>query len=119
MIPAAPAASYEESGHLSCRACGGMKIDHEKDTHMRCPSKPSLSEASGRFLHARQDAPLTPYEVQKNGTKYQDLPAEAFEGRDPRLQVRPGGPALWGWGSYEVSPDGTLKLFHYHYDSSD
>jgi hypothetical protein len=79
--------------------------------------KPSLAAAAGLYLHAQQNAPLSPLHIQNHGTKFQDLdPVDFWSGL---FSVRPEAKADWASGSYLVGPDGSLTLSHYHYDSSD
>jgi hypothetical protein len=87
--------------------------------------KPSLKEAAGKYLHAAQIAPLSPYAIQKEGVRYQDLEArhfsrgEGFYALAPAFFVSPEKAAAWGWGSYAIAPDGSLSLACFSYDSSD
>lgn len=83
--------------------------------------KPALSQAAGSYLHAEQCAPLTPYGVQQNGTRYQDLPEAFFVSRLGKIPFRvlPKREAEWAHGSYLINPDGQLVLAHFNYDSSD
>jgi len=79
--------------------------------------KPPLARASGLYLHASQNAPLSPFQIQEEGTKYQDLGPGFFA--SGAFQVSPTCDAPWGAGSYAIASDGTLTLAHFNYDSSD
>lgn len=79
--------------------------------------KPSLADAAGLYLHAYQTAPISPYEVQRDRTLYQDLWAEHF--KEGLFRVSPDGQAPYLWASYAVKPDGQLVLVSYNLDSSD
>jgi hypothetical protein len=79
-------------------------------------NKPPLEEVAGKFLHAEQRAPLSPYMIQQKGTSYRDLDPALFE--LGYFLIKDTSEAGWGWGSYSVAPDGCLKCVHFNYDSS-
>jgi hypothetical protein len=83
-------------------------------------SKPTLATVVGKFLHASQTAPLSPYAIQTQGIRYQDLPEAAFapEPLHPVFRVSSSRDAAWGWGSYQIGEDGSLTLVSFNYDSS-
>lgn len=89
---------------------------------MNSTAKPRLADAAGKYLHAEQNAPLSPFAIQSDGIRYGDLSPEDFgPGKYgcPLFRVSPEKSARWGSGSYAIRPDGTLTPAHFNYDSSD
>lgn len=78
--------------------------------------KKPLAEAAGKYLHARQDAPLSPFAIQRGGIRYQDVSPDAFAKGQFWLSTK--REAAWGSGSYAIAPDGKLTVAHFNYDSS-
>lgn len=75
-----------------------------------------LKAAIGKYLHASQNAPLSPYMIDTEGMMYQDLPPEHFA--DGCFEIKGERFAAWGYGSYLIEPEGELVISDYHYDSS-
>jgi hypothetical protein len=112
-VPPVCTAKWTESDWLQWAQGSGRLITN---------AKPRLADAAGKFLHAEQNAPLSPFAIQSDGIRYQDLSAEDFapgKGGRPLFRVSPEKGAAWGSGSYAVAADGTLTLACFSYDSSD
>jgi hypothetical protein len=81
--------------------------------------KPELAAAAGKFLHVHQHAGPTPYAVQEMGVRYDDVPAEQFDGTMPGAWILPTPSCAWGTHSFAVGADGTLTFASQCWDSSD
>lgn len=81
-------------------------------------AKPTLEAAAGRFLLCPQFTGPTPYQVQRDGLRYQDLEPHFFTGWSP-CAVVDRGVCTWGSHSFAIGPAGELTFHASNWDTSD